>query len=408
MANPPFPVFQFSFRVVTPLFLGGAQPKDFAELRPPAIKGLLREWYRVIVGADVARDNEARFFGGTTEKSGQCPFLLSVDRAMEGMERWERQRVSAKAISGLNYLGFTLNMGENIRKGIAPGSQFELGAAFPRGAHQEAFQEQRRALLGTLWLLAHLGGVGSRSRRGIGSLALEKCQLDKASESDSIPLAVEAADFFSVCACLEQGLAMMGDWFGRERRNSTDGEPRPGFDLRTSRIVVVPGANAGKAWNRPLEALDYIGGKLQELRRKPDIDGFPTTRLLVQNARLPHAPYRTAFGLPLTYRLPTGKDTYRPPKEKNAEFAPFLLRKSEHAGSGWDFARHPSHLLVHIQKLQGGYLPVLTLLGGARPGRDIPVREKRGRSYLQPVPKNDLPERFLDSLIAEGAREVRR
>ena len=39
---------EVTFRVVTPMFLGGAKPNDFAELRPPSIKSAMRYWYRAL------------------------------------------------------------------------------------------------------------------------------------------------------------------------------------------------------------------------------------------------------------------------------------------------------------------------------------------------------------------------
>jgi CRISPR-associated protein Cmr1 len=56
-------VLEATFRIVTPLFLGGAKPNDCAELREASIKGALRFWYRA---ADPNyRQEEARIFGGT-------------------------------------------------------------------------------------------------------------------------------------------------------------------------------------------------------------------------------------------------------------------------------------------------------------------------------------------------------
>jgi len=36
---------EVTFRIVTPMFLGGADPNIQAELRPPSIKGAMRYWY---------------------------------------------------------------------------------------------------------------------------------------------------------------------------------------------------------------------------------------------------------------------------------------------------------------------------------------------------------------------------
>lgn len=39
---------QATYRLVTPMFLGGADQNNCAELRAPSIKGALRFWYRTI------------------------------------------------------------------------------------------------------------------------------------------------------------------------------------------------------------------------------------------------------------------------------------------------------------------------------------------------------------------------
>ncbi len=41
-----------TLKTVTPLFLGGANPNDTAELRAPSIKGALRFWYRAMVSVN--------------------------------------------------------------------------------------------------------------------------------------------------------------------------------------------------------------------------------------------------------------------------------------------------------------------------------------------------------------------
>ena len=86
MAMPPKLTVRLS--AVTPLFLGGADPKHRAELRPPSIKGLLRYWYRALDGDYAA--NEPRFFGSTD--AGQSACLLRVGEWTNGTDRWEGWR----------------------------------------------------------------------------------------------------------------------------------------------------------------------------------------------------------------------------------------------------------------------------------------------------------------------------
>lgn len=309
MAEGGLETYRFHFKVVTPLFLGGAEPNERAELRPPSIKGMLRDWYRVLVGTEVAVKEEAELFGGTAPGIGQSPFLLAIDRPLTRHERWERQRVSRDAVSGLNYLGYSLILGQNDRKAIPSGQSFELRAVFPRGGTGD----QRRALLASLWLLSHLGGLGTRSRRGFGSLALKEWQgAEEAEELDRLPLIGQAANGSAAAERLGPGLALVKEWYPAAAEPSPS-EPRPpGFRLSGARFVVMRGPNDAGAWAKPLEALEQAGAAMQRFRRVRGVDGFPTVQMLAHGEQPPRAPARTAFGLPLTYRTRQRTDTFEP------------------------------------------------------------------------------------------------
>ena len=68
------------FRVVTPLFLGGADGTE-AEIRAASLKGALRFWYRATsysAGADITtiKKKEEEIFGSS--EKGQSSFLIDV------------------------------------------------------------------------------------------------------------------------------------------------------------------------------------------------------------------------------------------------------------------------------------------------------------------------------------------
>lgn len=365
-----------------------------AELRPPAIKGILRDWYRILVGAAAAVEAEARYFGGTGAGGGQSPFLLAIDRPLIGEVPWCPPGAHSDGIAGLRYLGYSLNFGENRRKAIAPGESFDLETVFPHGASEE----HRRVLLSTVWLLAHLGGLGTRSRRGFGSLLLEDWQ-GPGGDGDMarLPLLGAAPDPASAGRYLRQGLEVLEQWFPTVARPEPQGR-EPGMRLTGARFLVVRRPGVGGAWELASEALEHVGGAMQRFRRQREIDGFPTARKLDRREHLPAAPARAAFGLPLSYRTRKSEYTFEPSVP----------------GEGKAYRRFPSPLLLHVQRIRDGFVPIVSLLGGAWPGRDLPVRleevveDRQGyRDFCPEDPGIRLPDALLDGLLAEGAEEVR-
>jgi CRISPR-associated protein Cmr1 len=71
------------FKIVTPLFVGGANPQS-SELRVPSIKGVLRFWWRALAlgrlhSVKGVRAEEARIFGSTKGQSS-VKLLLSLPK----------------------------------------------------------------------------------------------------------------------------------------------------------------------------------------------------------------------------------------------------------------------------------------------------------------------------------------
>lgn len=71
---------QLELTVVTPAFVGGADPNDHSELRPPSIKGQLRFWHRAI-NPDY-RSLEPEAFGSADH--GQSPLGLALGGDIQG------------------------------------------------------------------------------------------------------------------------------------------------------------------------------------------------------------------------------------------------------------------------------------------------------------------------------------
>ena len=407
------PTWTLCFETLSPAFVGGARPNDRAELRVPSILGAWRAWYRLLLGPEVAAGlpeavpdarrrallAESSLFGGAGGAHGQGRLVLSLtERVSAGTERWDIRSLR-RSQPGLAYLGFSLKMGDNDRKALAAGSRFGLRTTFPRGLDPL----QADLLLATVWAWSWLGGMGSRSRRGFGAVAPTRWPPDfqdargrPAEPPDlakKLPDPGEATDLGSFTRELANGLFAIDDLVKAYR--SSPGEPAPPKAVyrldKSSRFAVWGGAD-GRGWSSWNGALDAVGRKLSEFRKQRGIDGWnrSTLKMLQSRARLPHAPHRAAFGLPLAYR-----------DVKNR--GPLFVLVPQVAGR--EAERMPSPLLIRPVHCQGGWFVVLTLLSGSWPGRELAVEvQHSARGYFPEDPANDLPRRFMRSL--PGRKEI--
>lgn len=156
----------FEVEVLTPLVIAGAngrQPDLRSEgLRPSSLRGVMRWWFRAALGSLVPsctelKEVEGRVFGTTAYCSP-----VRVRTYWLGVAHLERAYLCMNDRSGSTRKGVQR---EKIQRlSVVPPSKFLLRLEFP--------ERLAPAVLGSLWLLSMCGGVGARSRRGFGSLAL--------------------------------------------------------------------------------------------------------------------------------------------------------------------------------------------------------------------------------------------
>ena len=181
-----------TFRIVTPMFIGGADQNKI-ELRAPSIKGALRFWYRALYPT-ANTSEEFRIFGGAGDDSGQSCFLLRLSDvciAEGGKEdkRWAESKIT--------YLGYGVIMRMNtkgkykdkhgnekeikkymtVRPYACEGSTFTLTILFKPLKTSTSKNEYDADILKVkraLWGLIMFGGLGARSRKGFGSIVAKK------------------------------------------------------------------------------------------------------------------------------------------------------------------------------------------------------------------------------------------
>ena len=182
-----------TYRATTPMFLGGANPRGAPELRVPSIKGLLRFWWRAIRWPDFlgqCRNDKSRalnelrkyedaLFGSI--RTGQSSFLMSAVWADIGGDSIKVQSTwPPNEALGSGYLGYGITESKRQalthRTGWSESCSFTVKCAFPQRAGETSLMVDARMneIRLAIRSLGMFGGLGARSRRGFGSVALSK------------------------------------------------------------------------------------------------------------------------------------------------------------------------------------------------------------------------------------------
>jgi CRISPR-associated protein Cmr1 len=390
-------VWDIPLRTLTPAFIGGAAPNEQAELRVASLRGALRMWYRLIVGPELAAGlpeagplelRESLLFGGTAPGEGQGLVLLSLLAAPPtGKLPWDN-RTFRRTSPGRAYLGFSLDMGDNARKALPPGTTFTLRVLLRQGVTTR----QRELLAATLWAWINLGGIGSRSRRGFGSLTLDKPITARLLSGEPIPPIPELLVHLTH-QDLTHGARRLRAVIASLNKTVSSDPTDPAYTLQPdgphqSRLMLWTRQGFASAE----AAHEAFGAEFSQFRKQPGIDGLGGSALglLQRRERLRFAPRRAAFGLPLALR-PVGRPG------DGFELRPYATLRAH--GKPVRCGRAPSPLLVSVVRLGPRFGVALTLLSGTWPGRDLPLQEQRQeRGFIESDPDNDLPVRLLHQL----------
>ena len=269
---------EISYRIVTPMFIGGAEPEKQAELRAPSLKGALRFWYRAI-NSDY-REHEMEIFGGSGREQGQASFLLRIDRQVKS--------TSSKQLKHhTKYLAYGAGDKEQ-RPCIEEGGTFKIRIIFKPNTNRTHRLKVKRAL----WAFTMFGGLGSRSRKGFGSLIATKV-----SGMEELPTLMPEVN--------DLGKTIQAFMTNPENVSSSpDQLPEYSCWSKDSRCIVT-GTNTKNA----LVSLEWLGRNIHDLRSTQGSNKFTwpkddcaKMRAFSQNGITPVTPpLRTAFGLPHNY-----------------------------------------------------------------------------------------------------------
>ena len=295
------PQITFQVKVLTPLFLAGADQTQ-AELRAPTFRGLMRYWYRALAGGVVGTNSagfqqvmayEKETFGATDTGS---PVAVRVSNSSTSPRSHQKEGNTRKTATGKDYLLWSLaeNNHRPARLFFPQNATFQVTLS-DRGSNTTTLQSS----IASFWLLTHLGGVGSRSRRCAGSLSATIAKTDVAIPKGmrfdiptSIPdLKNQLSDGIKAAQGLIHGTTALSSGLA----------PFDTISPNTCSIWIVQ--DKVRPWNSVDEALRTLGDDLQYYRGGIDLQE------------------RRVFGLPL-------KDV-----SNKRRASPLLLRITELQGN---------------------------------------------------------------------------
>jgi CRISPR-associated protein Cmr1 len=209
--NMKMELIQADFGIVTPMFLGEADGQCASKIRPPAIKGALRFWWRALNWAPIRQSQsadadallelhkqEAALFGssaqtgsdGKTQTGGQGMFLLRVSEQKISKGSKSDNCLTSAPLQYLAGMGLYHFRDGLLRSYLKSGGSFTLQLALK----SKITENQKKQLTQAITCFGLLGCLGSRARKGFGSVSLAK--LVVAGNEQPLP---QSADDYQAC-----------------------------------------------------------------------------------------------------------------------------------------------------------------------------------------------------------------
>ncbi len=438
-------------RALTPMLAGGADPWKHFELRASEAKSALRFWWRAFHDFSDPKTMylaESQVFGGkyqettpdgkSVEKALAAPFRIEINAtsAIEFFnpgEGKETQRQRDGSLQKVDVLGgdVTKDWGDGVRsifyailhhtgkiqnigaktKGrqvAKPGFTFDLRFTFRR-PNKDLVANVLRAL----WLLANLGGLGARSRRGAGCFAITGFTpaLESLALTDVPKFSRDG--FQNPADYLRAGLqVILRAWYPQPVPTYTAEPPytafRPGFSA--IRVLSNPTLGLGQG---ALRAVDAVGCMMKKYRYINPSDEAKEMHAALHGGTTPSFSEHTKaqLGLPIIYNF-RGAGQFGTPG-KPAIFGGYTAQGIKVIpGSSPDFAkaakdknnadRRASPLLISCHEWTDGrgYAVVCHFPAPLLPdGQKIWLKAKNGYSASHKVCDPPTTYTFTDELI---------
>lgn len=409
--------FTVTLKTVTPLFLGGAKPDEEVELKASSIKGAMRFWYRAIdadynkrvePGKSDSPTWEEKIFGSA--RTGQGCFAMRLkDGSIKNNKEWNHDNYPNK--NGVRYLSFSMCMGHTRRKYILPNTNIHITLTF----YYKPKYKEKISILSSLWLLGHTGGLGSRSRRGFGTVALQSwgnCQWDECAMLKIAHDIKSGDDWWKI---FDEGLNVLKAWFPTQ--NTVDHSV---FNGNTKFFLFEDGK---KEWQ---EALDEAGIVLQKFRQRWNLKDTSSDYYRVMEhlafyesasikkgsnitpCEISDSPERVAFGLPLSFRynnslnkIPKKDKRGNPITERNTGKSKMEAPNTTFEGEKSDRSASPIH--IRIIQIEKNLYPLYIRLDAPLLENNEQIKDSYGTGYSKPTGK--ILDTFWNELKKNNGKE---
>lgn len=382
-----------TIHLVTPMFGGGPQSNSIDKDRPireNAIRGHLRFWWRATRGAACKNANElfqreAEIFGHTEQAS-----MIQLITHCEKEEVKKNSKVFLKRSK--EYHSFPRYVLSNIEEKTPylMKAQFSLNIRLSKKTTQ--FELIKKEVEAALWAWINFGGLGSRTRRGCGSLYCKQFSPHKNMTNSQLEKWFEQK-------LLEYDIQLpesSREWPTISREFRVQAFPSPIISswrsviqtYQTFRRKSNPNKKIGRSCWPEADTIRLLTGKAQSGHGIP----YPKDKPVDYKA-FP----RAQFGLPIQFRFAPkdkGKDpdpTTLLPKGKDRMASPLILKP---------LAVNPKESVGMMMVLQQPPIEALSLLGNGRSLPDVtdeksiyptatysnnPLQDESGRTHSSAI-----------------------
>lgn len=366
---------EVTYQLVTPAFLEGFKTeKQYIRLRESSFKGLIRFWWRALAythyGTDIKQihKKESELFGSTTSRSSVL-FLPTDDADISVPDSYE-----CFDKPGIKYLGYGL---------VPPSAKIPyIHAALRFTIRLISRNDFDPWLINALKILGLIGGIGRRSRRGFGSVAI----VDIKQNQEIIWQAPHTLEDFG--RTLREILPEPDLAIGMPSYTAFGPQTTIYFLGQSHEDSVFP------LW-------DEVGSQFQRYRsfgRNGRVGQYPAEKnfqddhdlMLHADQGVNKAPRRSIFGLPQNYRFSAGKTLTVKPSRKSRE-------------------RRASPLIFHFHQLKPGeFIALASVFPAKFLNKEHPEISINGFSVSGSIEK-DYPviAEFIEGNIAHNPQKPR-